>query len=80
VTFPRDRNYLALLEGVTLLMLSSLWVWWPLKGVHGRRVIHLEMKSDAPNFFQRKKDELILSLIAAMIGALIAFAVTQFSI
>jgi len=63
--------------GIAGVILSFFWIWWAIFGVRKRRIMILTRRSEASNFLVRKKDDLILAIVSALLGALVTFVVTK---
>lgn len=62
--------------------LNIIWFLWLIKIIYVRynhhALIQLVKKGNAPNFFQRKKDDLILALVSGSIGAILGAIITKY--
>jgi hypothetical protein len=60
--------------------ISTVWLFWLARILYIRMVTHssiqLIKKEHVTNFFQRKRDDLILSLLSAIVGAILGVAAT----
>lgn len=62
---------------VLVLLVVMPWLSWLATDRHA--VVILQLRSDSPNFFKRKKDSIILLFIGAVLGALVSAVFTWVS-
>jgi hypothetical protein len=63
--------------GVSMIFIGALWMWFGhLSRFRRFSIIVPFRKSDRPNFWIRNRDQIILALISAALGAIGAFVIT----
>jgi len=71
-------NPLIITLSVALMLIAFLWIIWDYRFVtqHYNTLV-FRMRKDSPNFWTRNKDQIILLLIGAVIGAVITVVVAK---
>jgi len=63
--------------GCSLLMIGAIWTWWSFAGTLKKySIVRLRRRAESPSFWKRKKDDIVLVIISAVVGALITLAIT----
>lgn len=60
------KNIVLILIGVLFLVLLVMHLSWDIKACN---IIHLKRKTESKSFWKRKKDEIIIAIISAIIGS-----------
>ena len=64
--------------GLTALIVGLLWSWWAMtKSRTVYPTIHLSPKRARPNVLDRKKGDIVLALISAIAGAIVALVISK---
>ncbi len=71
-------NWLFITVGIALIAMGIIWFWYGFQDKFKRfSVIIPRYKSQAPSFFKRNSDAILLSIISAIAGGLITLAIVK---
>ena len=71
-------NTYSTLMMLTMFSVAALWAYWSFHSeFHKYSIIHIKRKRNEGNFLTRRKDDLILAIISASIGAILTILVTK---
>jgi len=64
--------------GLTTFVVGLVWSWWAIVRSHTvYPTIYISPRRTPPQFLERRKDEIILAIIAAVVGSLITLLVSR---